>query len=205
MESMGVQSKGAFEELRSLFVFPWWAASNFAAPWLGVGLAAWLMSRSKHRVQRRSIEPPPNLLRYVLRTLGPGGGVKLVRNLFFRPFTAPTLRTFWKYWNPVYGYFLTFYVYRPLRLRMPPNAAMPITFAFSGFVLHDLVNWALLGGSVPFPRVTVAFLLVAALILVTEKLGVTFVNLPSTFRVIAHISSLSACFAVSYLLARAFA
>ena len=52
MESMGVQSKGSLEELRSLFVFPWWAASNFAAPWLGVGLAAWLMARGGRTAQR---------------------------------------------------------------------------------------------------------------------------------------------------------
>ena len=52
LESVGVQSEGSLEQLRSMFDFPWWAASNFAAPWLGVGLAAWLMARSE-RVPRR--------------------------------------------------------------------------------------------------------------------------------------------------------
>ena len=54
MESMGIPSKGTLDELRSLVVFPWWAASNVAAPWLGIALAAWLMSRSKRR-QRRGV------------------------------------------------------------------------------------------------------------------------------------------------------
>lgn len=51
MESMGLPSKSMLEELRSLVAFPWWAASNFAAPWLGVALAAWLMSRSRQRLR----------------------------------------------------------------------------------------------------------------------------------------------------------
>ena len=55
MESMGHPGKGALEGLRSLFFFPWWAASSFAAPWLGVGLAAWLMSRGKHTAQRSGV------------------------------------------------------------------------------------------------------------------------------------------------------
>jgi hypothetical protein len=54
MESMGIPSKGTLEELRSLVVFPWWAASNLAAPWLGIALAALLMSRSNGR-QRRGV------------------------------------------------------------------------------------------------------------------------------------------------------
>jgi len=49
LQSMGIQGRGALGELRRLFAFPWWAASTFAAPWLGVALAGWLMSRSKHR------------------------------------------------------------------------------------------------------------------------------------------------------------
>ena len=52
MESMGIPSKGTLENLRSLVIFPWWVASNVAAPWLGVALAAWLMSRSRRRLRR---------------------------------------------------------------------------------------------------------------------------------------------------------
>ena len=52
LQNIGVQSKGALEELRTLLAVPWWAASNLAAPWLGIALAAWLMSRGKHRSQR---------------------------------------------------------------------------------------------------------------------------------------------------------
>jgi hypothetical protein len=52
MESLGIPSKGTLEELRSLVVFPWWAASNVAAPWLGIALAAWLMPSSRGRERR---------------------------------------------------------------------------------------------------------------------------------------------------------
>jgi hypothetical protein len=52
MQSMGVQGSGALAELRHMFVFPCWAASNFVAPWLGVALAAWLISRHQDRQQR---------------------------------------------------------------------------------------------------------------------------------------------------------
>jgi hypothetical protein len=52
LQPMDIQSKGAFEELRSMLAIPWWAASNVMAPWFGVGLAAWLTSGGRHRVQR---------------------------------------------------------------------------------------------------------------------------------------------------------
>jgi hypothetical protein len=55
MQSIGVQSEGALEELRRMLVFPWWAASNFLAPWLGVAFAAWLISRNQHQTERGGV------------------------------------------------------------------------------------------------------------------------------------------------------
>ena len=51
MAAIGVQRQGMLEELRTAFVVPWWAASNLVAPWLGLALAAWLTSPTRHRAQ----------------------------------------------------------------------------------------------------------------------------------------------------------
>ena len=65
----------------------------------------------------------------------------MLRNWLVRSFGAGTFGSFWEYWNPVYGYFLAYYVYRPLRTIMPRWVAVWLTFAACGFFLHDLLGW----------------------------------------------------------------
>ena len=49
---------------------------------------------------------------------------------------ADSLKKFWKYWNPIWGYYLASYVYLPLKNYLPAGLAVLITFAASG-ALHD--------------------------------------------------------------------
>ena len=41
---------------------------------------------------------------------------------------------FWRLWNPIFGYVLIFFVYRPLRRRMPRPVAVYRTFLTSGLL-----------------------------------------------------------------------
>src|SRR5690554_7251697 len=61
----------------------------------------------------------------------------IIRNMFLKPFTSSSLRSFWKYWNPSWGYFLLFYCYKPIRVFLPNWASLIITFLISG-LFHDM-------------------------------------------------------------------
>jgi hypothetical protein len=62
-----------------------------------------------------------------------------LRNMFNRSFQASSPRIFWKYWNPIFGYYLGMYVYSPLKTILPASLAIILTFLFSGFI-HDLAT-----------------------------------------------------------------
>ena len=54
-----------------------------------------------------------------------------------RSLGADTLAGFWRYWNPIWGYYLAKYVNAPLRRLMPPALAVIATFVVSG-AIHDV-------------------------------------------------------------------
>lgn len=59
------------------------------------------------------------------------------KNFLGRPFGARSLTDFWHYWNPVWGYYLFYYCYRPLRKKLPRSASVFLTFFICGLI-HDL-------------------------------------------------------------------
>lgn len=81
------------------------------------------------------------LAQYLRFRLGRRGGREAWFNFFVKPFGARSFAAFWRQWNPVYGYYLYYFCYRPLARRLPRPAAMLITFVACGFVLHDLPAW----------------------------------------------------------------
>src|SRR6185503_19422865 len=91
------------------------------------------MTRAAHRSHPA---PPMGLAEYVTYRLGRTPGEQ-ARSFLGRPFGARSLADFWRYWNPVWGYFLLFYCYRPLRARLPRAAAAWGTFVACG-LSHDL-------------------------------------------------------------------
>src|SRR5215203_1711587 len=81
----------------------------------------------------------PGFHTFILRQVGDPKHVwRFARNWFVRPLSANSFSRFWYCWNPVYGYPLLFYVYRPLRRPLPRSCAVLLTFMVSGFFLHDL-------------------------------------------------------------------
>ncbi|WKN22126.1 MULTISPECIES: hypothetical protein [Azotobacter] len=143
--------------------------------------------------------------RFVEQRLGRSAGPATPRSMFARPFGAPTLRMFWYYWNPVYGYVLRYFCYAPLRRVFGPSISLLLTFAASGFLLHDAVLFLVLrlsGVSARFfPVVTVGFVMVAIVILVSERAGVTLRSLSPACRCMVHACVLLGAFATSLLFA----
>ena len=131
--------------------------------------------------------------RYLAYRLGPGSAATMLLNYFGRSFTAPSLRAFWRYWNPGFGYLLLYYLYRPLRKRFPDSAAFIATFFISG-LCHDAL-WIpavlIQTGAMPAPLLTCWFLVIAVCVLLTDHGHVSLARLPATLRVPIHASFLA--------------
>jgi hypothetical protein len=56
------------------------------------------------------------------------------------PLLAPSFAGFWRRWNPVWGYYLLYWCYRPARRVLPRAAAVLVTFAASGLA-HTSSPW----------------------------------------------------------------
>ncbi len=142
----------------------------------------------------------PSLAAFTRSRLGAGAASALLVRMLKRAFTAPSLRRFWYYWNPAYGYVLQYFCYRPLSRLLPASVALVITFAASGLLLHDLLVFLvmrMLGGSAYFPVVTLAFVFVALAVLASEQAGWSLRRLSDGQRRIVHSAVLLSCFTLS--------
>ncbi len=78
------------------------------------------------------------LSEFVLRRNGvPLGAGDSLRNMLSRSLGAGTFSEFWQYWNPIWGYYLGMYIFKPLKSILPSSLALIITFVACGFI-HDL-------------------------------------------------------------------
>lgn len=106
---------------------------------------------------------------YLEFRLGPLGGRQAWFNFFIRRFGARSFAQFWRLWNPVYGCFLSHFVYRPLARALPRLIAVVGTFLVCGFVVHDVPAWAFTTRILP-PGATIAFLFFGGLLVISEAL-----------------------------------
>ncbi|MDB9783189.1 hypothetical protein OAB88_08830 [Winogradskyella sp.] len=80
-----------------------------------------------------------NLSEYVKKRNGvPMGANNSLKNMIARSLGAGKFSIFWKYWNPIWSYYLGKYIFKPLKIIFPPALSVILSFAFSGF-LHDLI------------------------------------------------------------------
>jgi hypothetical protein len=112
-------------------------------------------------------------------------------NLVARPLTAPSFAAFWRSWNPVWGYYLYYWSYRPARRVLPHPAAVMVTFTASGLA-HNLLAAAMSRHFNPF--VTVWFLVYGAVVVVSEALRMDLSRLPAPARVVVNLAYLVGCY-----------
>ncbi len=125
------------------------------------------------------VNPRVSLAEFIALRLGnasePGA---LLGRMFCLSFGAVSFRDFWRYWNPVYGYVLNYYCYKPLQRLLPRPVCVVATFAASGFILHDLpFGWwirALRTNSLPLPFVALWFSLMGLLVLLTDSFNLSW-------------------------------
>ena len=138
------------------------------------------------------------LTEYILKRNGvPLGNPHSFRNNLARSLGAKNFSTFWTYWNPIFGYYLGYYVFKPLRNYTPVGVALVITFFFCG-LFHDFVTFL-------FIRKTsflfsIWFLLMAFGVLITKHLKQDYTNQPWIIRAFANLLILgSSLFLAFYL------
>ena len=80
-----------------------------------------------------------SLAKYVKKRNGlPLGATGSLQAMLKRSLGAEAFYIFWQYWNPIWGYYLSRNVMRPLNALFPIWLSILLTFAVSG-ALHDFV------------------------------------------------------------------
>lgn len=149
-------------------------------------------SRAVHRL---------TLADYLRFRLGSKGGKTAWFNFFIRPFGAASFAGFWRLWNPVYGYYLYYYSYRPLSRVIPRAPAMLATFAVCGFLLHDLPAWVFTRRVLP-PGATIAFVMFGLGAIFGEWFHMNLSSWPVPARVAINVAYLAGCIGAMLLIVR---
>jgi len=115
-------------------------------------------------------------------------------NMLKRSLGASSFYLFWQYWNPIWGYYLSRKIMKPLSQILPTWLAIILTFAVSG-ALHDLaitlVKWKLTFFFTPW------FSIMSIVVLATKKFGISYREHHWLIRASINISLIALCFVLT--------
>ncbi len=114
-----------------------------------------------------------------------------------RSLGASSFAGFWRYWNPIWGYYLGRYVFRPSKRLLPRALAVVVTFTVSG-ALHDLATSAA-RGSAAF-LFTPWFFLMSLGLLLGEALHMDLSHQPWIFRAATNLTYAGVCLWIALML-----
>ena len=141
-----------------------------------------------------------NVREYIKKRNGVAiGSSKSLRNNLYRSLGAKNFATFWTYWNPIFGYYLGLYIFKPLKHIVPPATALLCTFIFCG-IIHDAVT-TLLRGSISL-FFTIWFIFMGVAVLLSKILDHDFSNKNWGIRVIINLSFVSICLVLTIFTSR---
>lgn len=129
------------------------------------------------------------------------GSPKSLRNNLYRSLGSRNFASFWNYWNPIFGYYLGKYIYKPSRKFVPNAFALVITFLISGLI-HDLVT-SIVRGRITF-FFSVWFLLMALAVIITKALKHDFNNQKWIIRVFINLGIIGSCLLITIILNKHF-
>ena len=131
------------------------------------------------------------LKKYLTRKFGnKKGSFDMIIYMLRTSFQSSTFKKFWQQWNPLWSYFLIYYMYKPLIKFIPRNFAILITFSISGF-FHDCVA-SIISKKMIF-ILTPTFLLFGVVILIERKMGFNLDAFPKYFRPFYHFILIGLC------------
>ena len=116
------------------------------------------------------------------------GGAHSMSNMFKRALGASSFPLFWRHWNPIWSYYLSRHVMKPLHRILPTSLAIFLTFIVSG-AIHDiavmLVKWK------PIIFFTPWFALMGLWVIVSAKAAVTYSHYSWPVRAAINITPIS--------------
>jgi hypothetical protein len=137
-----------------------------------------------------------NLSNYVKRRNGvPLGHRDSLRNMLYRSLGAGKFSIFWQYWNPIWGYYLGKYIFKPLKLIFPPALSLIITFVVCGFI-HDLVVMLLKWKFILF--LSPWFLFMGLAVVLGEYAKIDYSRYPWIVRAAINILVVLTCLLMAY-------
>ena len=138
------------------------------------------------------------LTEYIKKRNGvPIGSSKSLRNNLYRSLGAKNFSAFWNYWNPIFGYYLGKFIFKPLKRIFPVNIALVFTFIFCGLI-HDGVTTIFRGKISLF--FTIWFSIMGLAVLITKYLNHNFKKRVWIFRALANLSIISVCLLITIYL-----
>jgi hypothetical protein len=137
-----------------------------------------------------------NLSDYVKRRNGvPLGHRDSLRHMLNRSLGAGKFSIFWKYWNPILGYYLGKYIFKPLKFIFPPALSLIFTFIICGFI-HDLaimlLKWKFTILLTPW------FLCMGLSVVLGDYAKIDYAKFPWMGRAAINILVISSCFLIAY-------
>lgn len=122
------------------------------------------------------------------------GSPKSLRNNLYRSFGSKNFSTFWNYWNPIFGYYLGKFIFKPLKKIFPVAISLLFTFIFCGLI-HDIVTTIFRGKTSFF--FSIWFLFMGLAVLITRTLKQNFSRQVWIARAFINLSIISACFVLT--------
>lgn len=124
----------------------------------------------------------------------PLGANHSMRNMLSRALGAKSFPIFWHYWNPIWGYYLSRNVMRPLRQFLPMWLAVLLTFLVSG-ALHDLavalVKWQAMFFFTPW------FGIMGVIVIASSKYRLSYRDRPWVIRALINLLFIFSSFALT--------
>lgn len=130
-----------------------------------------------------------SLSKYVKKRTGvPLGASGSMENMLKRSLGAGSFDIFWQFWNPIWSYYLSRFVMKPLLHFLPLNLTIILTFFVSGLV-HDIAV-TLLRGEISY-FITLWFSFMGAVVVVSKTLNFSYTQLGFYSRVIINLLFIS--------------
>ena len=128
------------------------------------------------------------------RNGAPLGASQSLRNMMNRSLGAGQFSTFWIYWNPIWGYYLGKYIFKPLKVIFSPALSLNLTFIFCGF-LHDvvimLIRWEITLLFTPW------FFIMGIFVVIGDFIKLDYSSRPWMVRAIINVAIIAGCYMLS--------
>ncbi|PRO68989.1 MBOAT family O-acyltransferase [Alteromonas gracilis] len=139
-----------------------------------------------------------SLAQYVKKRNGvPLGASDSMKNMLSRSFGASSFPVFWHYWNPIWGYYLSRNVMRPVANFLPISLATFITFLVSG-ALHDIavsiIKWKTIFFFTPW------FGLMGLMVIGSKGAGISYGHVSWPVRALINASFIFISLGITYFL-----